>query len=564
MNPTLPAISSLTAAPTAPKSGIAPQELVGTVNFGLVLGDAEVGAGLSEGSDLDKLAVPLGEIEASDASQGDQAANALAFALAPALTSADLSGNSLPPGGLGLPPELQADPRGVSAGTNGIQTQALGSAPIPRDVALLEPSQQAAKADPAGPLASGPLASGPLASGPGVVTEAIKMPASLSGAAAGEGKTGQVAGSETAPGVQLSPKAKAEPDSVARQVGIDPAANSSQSSPLGARASSGAENTATSAAPNPQPAAQPSPQPALAPVDEAAAKTAVLAQAASARTPLGADLRIEAGAANRKAELSPRETQLRSAVSPVQPAALPSAEEPGEADMARSSQTPTPNLLGNAPSAQENPRARADTVLSPTSPQSQSQPQAIAAPTAPQPSSQPSPQPPALDTSGNSRLAAQLESTIEQLTETRSAAQASRPELTVRHQEFGAITMRLEAMGNDLRATLSARDPGFVPAIQNALAERAVAASSETASTSGQRGAEQGSSQSNSQSGNFSGSNGQGWHSEGRYGSSTGSGQGTSQPYSGQTDSRDEDPSSGSGANTSSGPGSAGDGELFA
>ena len=175
---------------------------------------------------------------------------------------------------------------------------------------------------------------------------------------------------------------------------------------------------------------------------------------------------------------------------------------------------------------------------------------------------------PVTDTSTPSRLAPQLENTIDQLAEARSAAQASRPELTVRHQEFGAITMRLEAMGNDFRATLSARDPGFVPAIQTALAERSVAASSETTGSGAQRGNEQGSAQSGSQSGShtgqFAGSPGGGWNPQGNYGSSTGAGQGTSQPYTGQTENRDEDSGSERGNSLGRATGSPGEGEIFA
>lgn len=177
------------------------------------------------------------------------------------------------------------------------------------------------------------------------------------------------------------------------------------------------------------------------------------------------------------------------------------------------------------------------------------------------------------DASNAQRLSAQLENTIEQLTETRSIAQANRPEFTLRHQEFGAITMRMDAMGGDLRATLFSRDPGFVPAIQSALAERSVAATSETAGTNAQRGQDQSASQGGSQSGSqsqsqnnaFAGSAGHGWHSEGRYGSSTGSGQGTSQPYSGQTDGADDETGSEALASVlNSGLGKNGEGERFA
>jgi hypothetical protein len=175
---------------------------------------------------------------------------------------------------------------------------------------------------------------------------------------------------------------------------------------------------------------------------------------------------------------------------------------------------------------------------------------------------------PVSDTSAAFRPSPQLERTIDQLTQTRSDAQASKPELTVRHQEFGAITMRLDAGGGDLRATLSARDPGFVPAIQSALAERSVATTSETSGSGAQRGNEQSGSQSNSQSsfqsGSQSGAHGQGWNSGGQYGSSTGAGQGTSQPYSVQTEVHDEETASDQANRLGDRSGILGDGERFA
>jgi hypothetical protein len=118
----------------------------------------------------------------------------------------------------------------------------------------------------------------------------------------------------------------------------------------------------------------------------------------------------------------------------------------------------------------------------------------------------------------------QLEETITAVSDLREALRAARPEMTLRHAEFGAVSLRLEAAGaQDWRVVLASRDPGFVPAIQAALAERAVAAAAET-SLGGGGGA----------------SGGQNGAGEPRYGSSLGSGQGGSQPYSGQSHSRDE------------------------
>lgn len=134
-----------------------------------------------------------------------------------------------------------------------------------------------------------------------------------------------------------------------------------------------------------------------------------------------------------------------------------------------------------------------------------------------------------------------LDQVIEQVADLREACRALRPELTLRHSEFGAVSMRLEpslATG-DWKATLFARDPGFVPAVQTALADRAMAAQAENSSaqnSSSQRGQDNNSqagsnpSSQNSQSG-FGGTlSGE----DPRYGSSTGSGQGPAQPYMGE------------------------------
>ncbi|MFN7158383.1 MAG: hypothetical protein ACK4MR_06780, partial [Erythrobacter cryptus] len=98
-----------------------------------------------------------------------------------------------------------------------------------------------------------------------------------------------------------------------------------------------------------------------------------------------------------------------------------------------------------------------------------------------------------------------------------------RPELTLRHNEFGAVALRIEAaLPDGWRAVLASHDPAFVPAVQAALAERtpgagaaAAAASADPASSGGDAP---------------------------RYGSSLGSGQGGSQPYSGQSQGREGHP----------------------
>ncbi|MDJ0979136.1 MAG: hypothetical protein QNI87_11465 [Erythrobacter sp.] len=123
---------------------------------------------------------------------------------------------------------------------------------------------------------------------------------------------------------------------------------------------------------------------------------------------------------------------------------------------------------------------------------------------------------------------------VEQIVENREAGRASRSEATLRHGEFGTVALRVEASAgapiSDWRATLSARDPGFVPAVQAALAERSVPAMSESATAQSgfsQRGQDQGS----AQSGAWGGGAGA---QEQRYGSSPGSGQGGAKPYSGE------------------------------
>lgn len=122
-------------------------------------------------------------------------------------------------------------------------------------------------------------------------------------------------------------------------------------------------------------------------------------------------------------------------------------------------------------------------------------------------------------------FAPQQEAAIAQVSELREALRTARPELTVRHAEFGPVALRLEAASPDSwRAVLASRDPGFVPAIQTALAERAIiAAAAASAAAPADHAA-----------------TGQQGGSDQRYGSSPGAGQGASQPYTGQSPNRDE------------------------
>ena len=138
----------------------------------------------------------------------------------------------------------------------------------------------------------------------------------------------------------------------------------------------------------------------------------------------------------------------------------------------------------------------------------------------PQPSSVPTP---AFERGETRSPAPQIDSAIAQVGDLREALRATRPELTVRHADFGPVSLRLEApvlaaaTAQEWRAVLTSRDPGFVPAIQAALAERAVAPAGDSAATGS--GAGQGGGAASSGS------------SEQPYGLSRGSGQGSSQPY---------------------------------
>ncbi|MCL9998826.1 MAG: hypothetical protein NBV68_05560, partial [Erythrobacter sp.] len=118
---------------------------------------------------------------------------------------------------------------------------------------------------------------------------------------------------------------------------------------------------------------------------------------------------------------------------------------------------------------------------------------------------------------------AQIESAIAQVGDIREALRNARPAMTLSHAEFGAVTLRLEPAAPDQwRAVLASRDPGFVPAIHAALETRAIAAAAEaSANFSGQSGAHQ---------------NGT---PDQRYGSSPNGGQGSPQPYLGQSGTRD-------------------------
>jgi len=131
--------------------------------------------------------------------------------------------------------------------------------------------------------------------------------------------------------------------------------------------------------------------------------------------------------------------------------------------------------------------------------------------------------------------ATRQESAIAQVGEIREALHSVRPAMTLLHAEFGLVSLRLEATApapRDWRAVLASRDPEFVPAVQAALAERALAARIDTANSGTGSG---------SGTGVPSGGHlGAGSSYEQRYGISQGGGQGSFSPYPGHSGQRDE------------------------
>lgn len=145
-----------------------------------------------------------------------------------------------------------------------------------------------------------------------------------------------------------------------------------------------------------------------------------------------------------------------------------------------------------------------------------------------------SPQPTAAPAAPLPQDAADIAQAIDLAVEARETGRNLRPELSLRHGEFGLVNMRIEGMGGDLRATLNSRDPGFAPAFHAALADRAIAAPPEAGQTGSQRGND---GSGNAHHGGHSGPGTGGQGSAGsdpRYGSSPGSGHAANKPYSEQ------------------------------
>lgn len=160
----------------------------------------------------------------------------------------------------------------------------------------------------------------------------------------------------------------------------------------------------------------------------------------------------------------------------------------------------------------------------------------------------------------SSASAADAEAVLDQIATLRDAARSARSDVVLRHGEFGTVHLRIDAAGapGEWRAALTSRDPGFVPAVQAALAERAVAASSEAgANFSQQPGGNSSASGAGSGLGQGSG--------QSSYGFSQGGGQGSAQPYSGQTATEGQGHlAASSGAANATGQITQSDGDLFA
>ncbi len=295
---------------------------------------------------------------------------------------------------------------------------------------------------------------------------------------------------------------------------------------------------AVSAAPD-TPAHDPAPNPAPDPEQPDSALAIALAPQVQPASPAAPDTIT----ASLKRPLAPRLAVALPAQATVVPPASDVAvaaakQEPASAALSASpGSAPAPAAAGAAPV--DVAAAAAD----PGSPAAATTP-AVAAPTtappagttafaalapAPAPAGTPAPERADLRTDAPSP---QQQSTIDQVGDLREALRAARPAMTLHHAEFGAVSLRLEATGSEgWRAVLASRDPGFVPAIHAALADRAVMAAAAAASPDsggfmGQNGASQNSVAQNSTS-------------EHRSGSTPNGGQGALQPYLGQSGSRD-------------------------
>ena len=63
---------------------------------------------------------------------------------------------------------------------------------------------------------------------------------------------------------------------------------------------------------------------------------------------------------------------------------------------------------------------------------------------------------------------------VETISQMRESGQTGRGEVSLRHSEFGLVSMRVIAGEGELQARLASRDPGFFAAAQSALADKIV------------------------------------------------------------------------------------------
>ena len=64
---------------------------------------------------------------------------------------------------------------------------------------------------------------------------------------------------------------------------------------------------------------------------------------------------------------------------------------------------------------------------------------------------------------------------IDKLAEARELARPGRADMHVAHREFGQVSVQFELAGQALKVAMTSADPGFAPAVQQALADRPVA-----------------------------------------------------------------------------------------
>ena len=220
---------------------------------------------------------------------------------------------------------------------------------------------------------------------------------------------------------------------------------------------------------------------------------------------------------------APGSSPAPSAPEPLRFAAAPAIPSPAAAILAALPETAAGD---GATAPASSPATSPPAALAPAAAPAQPAPATLLAAAVPPDTPTPAPSP----TPDSAPPPTRQASTIEQVGDLREALRSARPAMVLNHAEFGAVAVRLEApggSGDGWRAVLASRDPGFVPAIQAALAERAVAAVSPAAT--------------GSDSGLFGGQNSasHGTGGEHRSGSSPSGGQGGSQPYLGHSGSRD-------------------------